>query len=144
MKCQNQSGNTLVGILILGAFIWFIVSVSGNEEEKDTYKSDSYYSDYEEEPTDGYSWAEENDVTSFDECQDQFGTGLEEDECNEYVKDNYSDYSTFEGYECTEDCSGHEAGYSWAEENYISDPAECDGNSNSFIEGCIAFAEENF
>lgn len=48
---------------------------------------------------------------------------------------------TFEGYECTEDCSGHEAGYSWAEENGITDPNDCGGNSQSFIEGCMAYTE---
>lgn len=48
---------------------------------------------------------------------------------------------TFQGYECTEDCSGHEAGYAWAEENDITDPDDCGGNSQSFIEGCIAYAE---
>lgn len=50
---------------------------------------------------------------------------------------------TFHDYECTEDCSGHEAGYAWAEENEITDPDNCGGNSQSFIEGCIAYAEEN-
>jgi hypothetical protein len=49
---------------------------------------------------------------------------------------------TFEGYECTEDCSGHEAGYAWAEDNDITDPDDCGGNSNSFYEGCVAYAEE--
>lgn len=48
----------------------------------------------------------------------------------------------FGGYDCTEDCSGHEAGYAWAEENSITDASECGGNSNSFIEGCEAWAEE--
>ncbi|RWO75710.1 MAG: transcriptional regulator [Mesorhizobium sp.] len=28
---------------------------------------------------------------------------------------------TFEGYDCTADCSGHEAGYDWAERNGITD-----------------------
>jgi hypothetical protein len=48
----------------------------------------------------------------------------------------------FMGYSCTEDCSGHEAGYKWAEENGIDDPDDCGGNSDSFIEGCQAYAEE--
>ena len=50
--------------------------------------------------------------------------------------------SSFHGYPCTGNCSGHEAGYEWAEENDITDPSDCDGNSNSFIEGCEAYAEE--
>lgn len=48
----------------------------------------------------------------------------------------------FMGYPCTVDCSGHEAGYQWAEDNGIDDPSDCGGNSNSFIEGCEAYAEE--
>ena len=45
------------------------------------------------------------------------------------------------GYPCTEDCSGHEAGYEWAADNGISNPYDCSGNSRSFVEGCMAFAE---
>ena len=48
----------------------------------------------------------------------------------------------FHGYPCTQDCSGHKAGYEWAERNGITDPGDCGGNSNSFIEGCMAWAEE--
>ena len=48
----------------------------------------------------------------------------------------------FHGYPCTQDCSGHKAGYEWAERNGIADPDDCGGNSNSFIEGCMAWAEE--
>jgi hypothetical protein len=49
---------------------------------------------------------------------------------------------TFMGYECTQDCSGHEAGYRWAEDHGIDDPYDCGGNSQSFIEGCRAYAGE--
>jgi len=48
----------------------------------------------------------------------------------------------FKGYKCTVDCSGHEAGYQWAEDKDIDDPDDCGGNSESFIEGCQAYAEE--
>lgn len=50
---------------------------------------------------------------------------------------------TFHDDECTEDCSGHEAGYEWAEDNDITDAADCDGNSDSFNEGCETWVEEN-
>ena len=50
---------------------------------------------------------------------------------------------TFDGYICTVDCSGHEAGYDWAERNGITDPSECSGNSQSFIEGCQSYAGES-
>jgi hypothetical protein len=49
---------------------------------------------------------------------------------------------TFHGYTCTVDCSGHEAGYQWAADHDIDDPDNCGGNSNSFIEGCRVYAEE--
>lgn len=49
----------------------------------------------------------------------------------------------FNGYTCTVDCSGHEAGYDWAERKGIDDVSDCGGNSNSFIEGCESFVEEN-
>jgi hypothetical protein len=44
---------------------------------------------------------------------------------------------------CTVDCSEHEAGYQWAEDNGIDDPDDCGGNSISFIDGCEEYAEEN-
>jgi hypothetical protein len=50
---------------------------------------------------------------------------------------------SFHGYDCTVDCSGHEAGYEWAEEKGIDDADDCSGKSNSFVEGCQAYAEEN-
>ena len=61
------------------------------------------------------------------------------------VADDSDDYQpTFNGYECTDDCSGHEAGYEWAEENGIESTDDCGGNSDSFIEGCESFVEENY
>jgi hypothetical protein len=51
---------------------------------------------------------------------------------------------TFAGDECTGDCSGHEAGYRWAEEHDIDNEDDCDtagdtSNSPSFAEGCKAY-----
>lgn len=48
---------------------------------------------------------------------------------------------TFNGYGCTDDCSGHQAGYEWAEENEIDDEGSCDTESQSFNEGCQSFVE---
>ena len=52
----------------------------------------------------------------------------------------------FNGYECTVDCSGHEAGYEWAEEHGITqdDVDNYSGNSNSFMEGMQSYVEENY
>ncbi len=35
-----------------------------------------------------------------------------------------------------------DAWYEWAEENNITDPNDCEGKSDSFIEGCKNYAEE--
>ena len=61
----------------------------------------------------------------------------------EYIKENNYNDQTFHDDECTEDCSGHEAGYNWAEENGISDTSDCDNASSSFTEGCETYLEEN-
>lgn len=44
--------------------------------------------------------------------------------------------------ECTEDCSGHNAGWEWAKKKDIIDADECSGDSDSFIAGCKAYADE--
>lgn len=51
------------------------------------------------------------------------------------------DVENSENYTCTDDCSGHEAGFEWAQENDIGDEGDCGGNSMSFVEGCEAFAQ---
>ena len=45
-------------------------------------------------------------------------------------------------HECTIDCSGHVAGYLWAEENSVDDEDDCAGQSISFIEGCRKYADK--
>ena len=46
----------------------------------------------------------------------------------------------FHGYACGSDCIGHQQGYSWASAHKIGDPKDCHGTSETFIEGCKAFA----
>lgn len=50
--------------------------------------------------------------------------------------------NAFRGYACKDDCSGHAAGYNWAQRKDIDDEDDCTGRSRSFIEGCIAYVEE--
>lgn len=51
---------------------------------------------------------------------------------------------TFMGYPCTKDCSGHSAGYDWANRMDIQRAEDCPyGSSNSFWEGCKSKAENN-
>jgi hypothetical protein len=51
--------------------------------------------------------------------------------------------STFHGYACTKDCSGHIAGYQWAEKHGITNSGNCGGKSLSFIQGCLIYANEH-
>lgn len=48
----------------------------------------------------------------------------------------------FGDFTCNDDCSGHVAGYGWAKNHRISDESDCNGNSQSFIEGCRVYAKE--
>lgn len=58
------------------------------------------------------------------------------------AEEDTDDSGSFHGYDCTVDCSGHQAGYDWAEKHDIDDEDDCRGNSESFIEGCKAYVEE--
>ncbi|MCY1460712.1 hypothetical protein D9M71_782940 [compost metagenome] len=49
--------------------------------------------------------------------------------------------ATFDGYDCLDDCSGHQAGYDWAEENDVDDDSACSTDSPSFNEGCQSFVD---
>ena len=55
---------------------------------------------------------------------------------------------TFGDNECTDDCSGHKAGYEWAQALGITDPSTCQSilsrspNSVSFFEGCVTYTED--
>ncbi|NCS97222.1 MAG: hypothetical protein GW762_01360 [Candidatus Pacebacteria bacterium] len=68
------------------------------------------------------------------------GGGRYYDDYDSY--DYYEEPVTSDSWDCTSDCSGHEAGYEWAEDKGITDPDDCGGNSDSFIEGCEAYANE--
>lgn len=64
------------------------------------------------------------------------------------IKYSYYEYQrpypiaqSFGGFPCRQDCSGHKAGYDWARKKGITAASQCGGRSQSFIEGCIAFAE---
>lgn len=48
----------------------------------------------------------------------------------------------FHGYLCSPDCSRDEVGYEWAAQHSITDPRDCDGITQGFIDGCQAWAAE--
>ena len=43
---------------------------------------------------------------------------------------------------CSQDCSGHEAGYKWAAARRILRLTDCVGEGRSFIDGCRAYVED--
>lgn len=46
-------------------------------------------------------------------------------------------YWSFGPYKCEDDCSGHRAGWDWAQKERARKASQCDGSgSNSFLEGC--------
>jgi hypothetical protein len=48
----------------------------------------------------------------------------------------------YRGYPCTKDCSGHMAGYDWAERNAVDSEDDCAyGNNDSFWQGCLSKAQ---
>jgi hypothetical protein len=46
----------------------------------------------------------------------------------------------FHGYACGADCTSHQEGYAWGSAHKIANPMDCRGNSETFIEGCRAYA----
>jgi hypothetical protein len=64
------------------------------------------------------------------------------DQAHESAQEQLSDAS-FEDVgdtsDCTEDCSGHEAGFDWARDEGVTDSSDCSGSSQSFVEGCEAY-----
>jgi hypothetical protein len=46
----------------------------------------------------------------------------------------------FHGYACMLECSQIQEGYAWASAHEIHNPADCRGTSETFIDGCRAFA----
>jgi len=91
-----------------------------NAEDEEYAEESSAYEDGDEGLRGGETYQE------YDERRDSYG----------------GSYGSFSGDGCTEDCSGHEAGYNWAMERGIDDPDNCGGKSWSFEEGCRAYAEE--
>ena len=86
-------------------------------------------SEKKEEVTENYST---ETIEAAQEMYDAPVEDLTEDQLEE-AQQQEVDAST---NNCIGDCSGHQAGYEWAQENSISSESDCDGNSDSFNEGC--------
>ncbi len=94
LKSNNKKWIWYVIIGII--FILIITSKEEIPEQTSTYTPSPYTNSnytqnqdtYQTNQVEGYTWAEDNDIDNFEECQDQFGTGYDEDECNRYVREN--------------------------------------------------------
>jgi hypothetical protein len=113
---SNRSGCGTVIALLLGAFLLTRCLHGGGSRDSD-------------EPAASAAHASEEEIE--DRAADAASDAV--------AGTTYSDQGA--PYGCTDDCSGHEAGYKWAEDKEITDPDDCGGDSNSFREGCVAYAE---
>lgn len=107
-------------LLIAVAVSALLCGACTNEADASNDRADENPAYYDDTEKGGETYAE------YDQRRDELGDSA----------------GTFGDYGCTEDCSGHEAGYEWAEAHGIEDPDECGGNSWSFEEGCREYAEE--
>ena len=48
----------------------------------------------------------------------------------------------FKGKLCSNNCSGHMAGYRWAKARSVSNQGRCIVDSSSFTEGCLSYIDE--
>ncbi|GEM_PF-1348700 len=94
--------------------------------------------DYHEDNTDARTEAAEEarQAVYSERGADSDGAGADTSSVDAHDVEDSGDYI------CTQDCSGHEAGFEWAQENDITDESDCGGNSISFIEGCEAFVQD--
>jgi hypothetical protein len=59
-----------------------------------------------------------------------------------------ADAREFGGYKCTKDCSGHKAGYEWAEAQGLTNQSQCwiilrrNPRRTSFYEGCLVYIDD--
>lgn len=92
-----------------------------------------------------FGWLFLSSTNSSSSSTNEYNAGYEstvEDESN------LKEPEEFHGYECSDDCSGHEAGYEWGDENgicseYGSGDEYTGSYSDSFNEGVTAYIDDN-
>lgn len=131
MKSINKNDYVSAIIGLLCTFSLLLSSCSRDDSNSNTYESVS---------SDVMS---EHHKVNKDVIEESENDNIEENDDSSDEPKEKKQHLTWRGYECTIDCSGHEAGYEWAENNSINDSSDCNGNSNSFNEGCESYVEEN-
>lgn len=120
---EKGTKNVLIVVfVVLATFIFFGVLIAGSSSNNAVDSSEDYYVPKSTSPT-----PTNTPVTT-----------------PSYKTPTYT-APTYKGYTCTDDCSGHEAGYEWAEEHGITqdDVDGYSGNSDSFQEGMQSYVDEN-
>jgi len=69
------------------------------------------------------------------------GPALPSTGCPDAGRTRYEPRS-FLGYACEADCERHKAGFGWAEQHAVTDPASCEPLGRHEAEGCRAYLEE--
>lgn len=131
---DNSSGLGL--LLLLGAFAY---SMSGSDKPTDQSEDSSSYSASADDSGDDES-ASKDDSDQADDSDDGDHEEFDEDDAKQEAERDLAN-STYESssmaYGCTQDCSGHNAGWDWRAQHGYSTA----GNSQSFDEGGRAFDE---
>lgn len=149
-KINNKKYLTFLAIPLVTLAVLFLVSTILNLLSE----SSTAYTLEENPYLYGYEYAAEHGMENFDNFEKDCGRLLKGyaeavSGCNSYIKEqmNYSKKSTEkkfikQGFYCSDDCSGHQAGYEWARGKDIESVWDCGGKSNSFIEGCKTYVYE--
>ena len=135
-------GAAAVGLLVVaGVVYWGGQGGAGDEDWTDAEVVGTESTSSSSDTSDlGSSLAS---ISSYASATSDEREGIDEDEARERAVDDvpYSYSAAGSPYGCSEDCSGHEAGYRWAADNGVTDGSCYGGDSPSFDEGCRAYGE---
>jgi hypothetical protein len=48
----------------------------------------------------------------------------------------------FGGYQCTDRCRDHAAGFQWARQMRLKHPSQCSGPTQSYVQGCQTYSRD--
>lgn len=130
MAANSGGGGGIVFAIIAAALLY---NCSQGSDEDEQYVADELGISSEEASTllDEYGDPDDAIGDYRDTYREEFDEDAARQEAEEQLASEGYDYS----YGCTDDCSGHEAGWQWRADNGYS----TQGNSNSFEEGGMAF-----
>lgn len=114
-------------------FFGAVYSCSGTSDDDEQYVADELgvTEDEAAEIIANYGNAED----AIDDYRADAREPFDEDAAREAAEDEMANSGYDYSFGCTDDCSGHEAGWRWRADNGYTTP----GNSNSFYEGGQAF-----